>query len=171
MKIKKNNLGFSLVEMVIIVAIIAVIGGFAFTGIVILSSKPVDECAKKIQVAIEGNRNTTMGKLSASISFYRDSEGAVCVEENISGATPEVRQIGESGVDVSYIDASGNITSLPSFPNKVTLSFDRASGSLKPQADGSYIVQFVVSRGTAGDRGYRKLTVGVDKLTGRVTVE
>lgn len=170
MKIKKNNQGFSLVELVIVVAIIVIIGGFAFTGMAILSSKPVDECAKKIQVALEGNRNTTMGKLSASISFYRDSNGDIFSEEIIDGSTPYVKQIGDD-VNVEYLDMSGNAYTLPIYPNKLTINFDRASGSLKPQADGTYVVQFVVSRGSSGDRGYKKLTVSVDKLTGRVSVE
>ncbi len=170
MKMKKNNKGFSLVELVIVVAIIVVIGGFAFTGMAILSSKPVDECAKKIQVALEGNRNTTMGKLSASISFYRDSNGDIYVEEVIDGATPYVKQIG-SDVDVTYKDAAGNSYSLPVSPSKLTMSFDRASGSLKPLSGGSYVSEFVVSRGTPSERGFRQLTVKIDKLTGRVSVE
>lgn len=167
---KKNNQGFSLVELVIVAAIIVIIGGFAFTGIAILSSKPVDECAKKIQVALEGNRNTTMGKLSANISFYKDSNGNIFMEEFIDKPPAYIKQIGED-VDVSYRDMSGNSSTLPTFPDKLTLTFDRASGSLKPQADGSYVVQFVVSRGSVGERGYRELTVTVDKLTGRVSVE
>lgn len=170
MKMKKNNNGFSLVELVIVVAILVIIGGFALTGVAILSGKPVDECAKKIQVALEGNRNTTMGKLSASISFYQDGNGDIYMEEIIDGAPPYVKQIGEN-VDVSYCDLAGNTYSLPVSPNKLTMTFDRASGSLKPQGDGSYVVKFVVSRGSSGDRGYRKLTVNLDKLTGRVSVE
>ena len=170
MKMKKNNHGFSLVELVIVVAIIVIIGGFAFTGIAILTSKPVDECAKKIQVALEGNRNTTMGKLSASISFYQDGNGNIFVEEQIENAPPDTRQIGEDVV-VEYGDAAGDLTELPTLPDKLTLSFDRASGSLKPQADGSYVLRFAVSRGSDGDRGYRLLIVNIEKLTGRVSVE
>ncbi len=173
MKMKKNNQGFSLVELVIVVAIIIIIGGFALTGLAILSGKPVDECAKKIQVALEGNRNTTMGKLSASISFYQDGSGNIFVEEEFNN-NPEdtiVKQIGED-VRVEYQDMSGNSYLLPvGRDNKLTLSFDRASGSLKAQADGSYVVKFVVSRGSSGERGYKKLTVSIDKLTGRVSVE
>ena len=168
---KKNNNGFSLVELVIVVAILVIIGGFALTGVAILSGKPVDECAKKIQVALEGNRNTTMGKLSASISFYQDDNGDIYMEEVIDGAPPYIKQIGESSVDVIYCDMAGNAYILPVFPNKLTMTFDRASGSLKPQSDGSYIVKFVVSRGSSGERGYRELSVSLDKLTGRVSVE
>lgn len=170
MKRKNKNQGFSLVEFVIVVAIIAIICGFAFTGIAILSSKPVDECAKKIQVALEGSRNTTMGKLSSSISFYRDENGNIFVEELIDTPPAYVKQIG-SDVDVRFKDINGNTFSLPTFPQKITLSFDRASGSLKPQSDGNYITEFVVSRGSAGQRGYRRLIVKIDKLTGRVSVE
>lgn len=169
MKKKNGNQGFSLVELVIVMAIMVIIGGFALTGLTLLSSRPVDECAKKIQMALDSGRNTTMGKLSATIAFYTDAEGNVYVEETINGATPYVKQIGQSTVKVQYMNSAGDLDVLDT--TKLVMEFDRASGALKPQLNGEYIVSFVVSRGTAGERGYRKITVDIDKLTGRVTVE
>ena len=161
-KVTKNgNNGFSLVELLVVVAIIAIFGFFAFTGISLVTSRPADECAKKIQIALEGNRNTTMGKFSASITFSADDDG-VYVEEIINGTSEGVVKIGQSGVDVTY-KLNGTSTSLSAAPS--TISFDRADGSLNAQVDGSYLQSFEVSRGE------RKLTVTIDKLTGRVDVE
>lgn len=169
-KRKIGNQGFSLVELVIVVAIMVIIGGFAVAGISILTSRPVDECAKKIQIALEGGRNTTMGKLSATISFYTDGDGNVYVEEIIDGKLPGyVKQIGQDVVKVHYKNSAGHTELLGT--TKLTMQFDRASGSLKPQSDGKYIVSFIVSRGTSGSPGYREITVNIDKLTGRVTVQ
>ena len=67
---KIDNKGFSLVELVIVMAIILILGGVAFTGLSLLTSRPVDECARKIQMVLQGNRNTTMGKLRQILMVY-----------------------------------------------------------------------------------------------------
>lgn len=158
---KIGNKGFSLVELLVVVALFTILASIAATGITLATSRPADECAKKIQVALEGNRNTTMGKFSASITFSADSEG-VYIEEIINGISEGKVKIGQSGVNVVY-KLSGTETSLSAAP--LMISFDRADGSLNAQVDGTYLESFEVSRGE------RKLTVTIDKLTGRVDVK
>lgn len=156
-----NNKGFSLVELVIVMAIIVILGGVAFSGLTLLMSRPVDECAKKMQLALEGNRNTTMGKFSASIEFYTAGDGSIWVREYIDGVSSE-KQIGQNAVKVKYKLQGGGEYTLGTTP--FVVEFDRASGSLKPGAIGT-LKSFTVSRGD------RSLTVSIDALTGRVDVE
>lgn len=163
-----NDKGFSLVELLVVVALIAVLGLVASAGISLVTSRPADECAKKIQIALEGNRNTTMGKFSAEITFSIDGNG-VYVEEFFNGDSEGTVKIGQGGVSVKYYtqkvgeeSATENVLSSSS---SVTISFDRADGSLNPQPDGSYVKYFIVSK---GDRSFR---VEVDRLTGRVGIE
>lgn len=166
---KVGNDGFSLVELVVVMAIIVIIGGAAFTGLKLLTARPVDECAKKLQVALEGNRNTTMGKFSSSLNFSEDSNG-VWLNEIINGNSQGVVQLGQSGVTVKYYTQENGIGTpqehdLSTAP--LTMSFNRANGSLNDQGDGkTYVTYFVVSRGDA-----RTLTVTIDRLTGRVDVK
>lgn len=165
---KIGNHGFSLIELVIVIAIMVILGGAAFTGLSLLTSRPVDECAKKIQIALEGNRNTTMGKLSSSISFSADASG-VWAEETINGSSTGKTLIGQNGVTVQYVlkkagDTSETVVTLGSVP--LVITFDRATGSQNYQADGvSYVSEIRVSRGD------RELIVTVDRLTGRVDLE
>ncbi len=163
---KVGNQGFSLVELVIVMALIVILGGFAFVGITVLTSRPVDECAKKLQVALEGNRNTTMGKFEASVEFYLDASGNIMMREVIDGTTTE-KQIGQSVVGVKYkVKAPATIIVKDLTTTPLKLNFDRSSGSLKPLADGSgTVIAFVVSRGD------REITVSIDTLTGRVDVQ
>lgn len=158
---KVDNKGFSLVELVIVMAIIVILGGAAFTGLSLLLSRPADECAKKIQVALEGNRNTTMGKYSSSIEFYADGDGYIWVREYIDGV-PSEKKIGQNSVKVKYKLHGGGEYTLGSTP--FVVEFDRASGSLKENAIGK-LKAFTVTRGD------RTITVSIDALTGRVSVE
>lgn len=166
---KVGNSGFSLVELVVVMAIIVIIGGAAFTGLKLLTARPVDECAKKLQIALEGNRNTTMGKFSSSLIFTEDSNG-VWVEEYINGNSQGKVQIGQSGVNVKYYtqeDGVGTPSEYELKDTSVTLSFNRSNGSLNHQGDGkTYVTYFVVTRGDV-----RTLTVTIDRLTGRVEVK
>ena len=161
-----GNRGFSLVELVIVMAIIVILSLAAFSGIRLLASRPVDECAKKIQIALEGNRNTTMGKFSASLLFYMDSDGSIMVREVFNAGTPEEQletsKIGQSGVSVKCMMKDGSEVDLST--GSVIVEFNRASGSVMNSPTGT-VKSFVVSRGN------RVLTVNIDTLTGRVDVQ
>lgn len=167
--LKNGNSGFSLVELVIVMAIMVILAGAAFTGLTLLTSRPVDECAKKIQIALEGNRNTTMGKYSSTLYFSVDDDG-VWVEEYINGASEGKKQIGQSGVTVEYTTKpynSNTVSTNTLGSSPLAISFDRANGALNDIGDGvNYVTSFVVTRGNV-----RPLTVTIDRLTGRVDVQ
>lgn len=44
---KKDNRGVSLVEIIVVIAIMAVLVGVTSYGLSLISGKPVDECAKR----------------------------------------------------------------------------------------------------------------------------
>ncbi len=158
-KVEIDNKGLTLVEILIVVAILAILGGVALTGMSLLTSRPVDECAKKIQIALEGSRNTTMGKYSGYVEFTADSDG-VYVEKYINGTSDGRIKIGSGGVNVTATTPSINAT-FGATPFKV--EFDRADGSLVTPTDGP--ISFTVSNSS------RTIIVTVDKLTGRVDLE
>lgn len=159
-----RNKGFSLVEFIVVVAILAVLGLISAYGVRLLTSRPVDECAKKIQIALEGNRVTTMGKLSAYVEFYLDDDNNVVMKEYINSNPQKEVVIGQNVVTVECVMADGSKLSL-SKTTPVVVQFDRSSGSVKPDASGQLVKSFIVSRGD------KKLTVNIDSLTGRVDVE
>lgn len=77
---KKDNRGFSLVEMVVIIAIIAILGGVVGYGLNLVSGKPVTQCARQMQILLEQNRTVAMGKESCYVVIYKTSEGIIAEE-------------------------------------------------------------------------------------------
>ena len=166
MKKMKNigNQGFSLVELVVVMAIIIVLGSAVVYGLTFLASKPVEECARKVEVALQGNRNTTMGKLSSSISFYTEGDKIVVLEQIDTSSKTTI--IG-NGVEVYYTYKSNptNRIALGNSASPLKVEFERSSGSLKPQAGTTDYLQSIIVK-----RGSKELTVNIERLTGRVTI-
>ena len=176
MKIGKtlDNRGMSLVELVIVMAIMAVVGGISIYGLSMISSKPLEQCAKKIEIALENHRVTAMGKSTGVgntwMELYTGADDSVWVREHVEGSEKETR-IGESTVTVYYgfgteTEIPGTLTQLTSTPLRVV--FDRSSGSLSQPVTGGQVLWFVIRRGadTTTER-----CVKVTTLTGRVSVQ
>lgn len=161
---KLNNAGYSLLEVIIVASIIALFTGFAFMSLSALSSREVDEGAKKLKMGLESNRVTTMGKLSASVSVYVDSQGYLTLEEDISGEK-NTKRVGDRDLTCKYKITGDSEKPVPGYSSKITIKFDRNSGALKPQETNKYVEYFILELGST------KLKVKIDSLTGRVSVE
>ena len=74
-----NNSGYSLVELIIVIAIMAVLIGTVFYSITMIFGANAKTCANNIQRAIADCKVTTMGKKEAYMELYRDAEGNVCI--------------------------------------------------------------------------------------------
>lgn len=156
---KKDNRGFSLVEMIIIIAIMTALGGVVVYGLSLVSGKSVTQCARKMQILLEQNRTVTMGKESTYVMIYKDSTG-VMAQEFINGSSsgkPPVK-IGESTVNVTC----GGSPIGDTVSNGTKVEFDRATGALKDVTDD---MEFVISGGG------RVSTLTIDVLTGKVRIQ
>lgn len=155
---KKDNKGYSLVEMIVILAIMAALGGVVVYGLSLVSSKPVTQCARQMQILLEQNRTVAMGKENNTyVVIYKTSSG-IMAQEFINGSlSGEPTKIGESTVDVTCGGSSiGN-----SVDDGVKVEFDRSTGALKGNAK----LVFVISRGS------RVSTLTIERLTGKVRIE
>lgn len=159
-----SDAGFSIVELIVVVAIMTVLLSTVFMGIGMLNSRPVEECAKKMEVSLKNNRITTMGKLSAEIEYYVDGEGYIVVKETINGDST-VQQIGEKGIIVSYSYDDGVSWTEISASNKLNMKFNRSTGGLSGL--GSSVTKVLIKV----ERGDREMLITVDKLTGRVSID
>lgn len=179
---KRQNSGMSLVEMLIVIALMAVIIGIAGYGLGLVSNKPVDECAKKIETVLNRNRTNSMGKKEAWVELFLDHanhnrvsvrEHMVTARENDSGVIPPTNPavaIGNEGVKVRVTYKDGSSEELGSSPRRI--SFRRDSGTLEgdPTNNGKICVKIEVYKGEYSTATHIRV-VELDELTGKVTLK
>lgn len=166
-QVRQNNKGFSLVEIVIVVAIMAILVGAVSYGLSFSSGKPADECARKLASCMQHARTATMGKFKTTITIRKDADG-IWADETITNAdkdsggagatTTTTTKIGDAKVNISFSE-SGDVASTP-----VSFEFNRGSGALTTYADKA-VVSFTVSKASTTK------TVEIVPITGKITVQ
>ena len=142
LKRKQDNRGMSLVEIIIVVAIMSIFIGTVGYGLSMISGKPAEECAQKLLSAIQHTRTITTGKQDTTITIFMDSEERIVTKEvsvrlldNDGNTTTEEREsvVGAKGVAVicTMSDETSTHTVEITGGNRVELKFDRGSGALR----------------------------------------
>ncbi|MCR5702475.1 MAG: type II secretion system GspH family protein [Lachnospiraceae bacterium] len=178
--LRKDNRGVSLIELIVVMAIMVVLVGAASVGISLVSTKAATQCAKNMQISLNKARINAMGKKNSYIAFIQTGDGVYMVErfdetaydENTGhrisvwtnpeggsysnpGEMQGVAKIGKTGLDITV-----NGTDLKTFENGTSyIEFKRSDGSLKDPAN----LTIVVKKGTL-----ITYTVHVEPLTGKV---
>ena len=161
----KDNSGISLVELIVVVAIITVLTAAISLGVSTFTSKHATQCAKNMQISLNRARLGSMGKKNAYIAFFQTADGVFMVERYDNAAydtdgnrrdlpadVPDAIRIGKAGLTVTI-----NGTNLMSGAQYI--EFNRSDGSLKSPAS----LEIVVEKGTL-----KKCTLKVEPLTGKV---
>lgn len=137
-----TNGGYSLVELIIVIAIMAALMGGVFFSVSMVFGANAKTCANNIQRAIADCKVTTMGKQDAYLELYRDANGNVYTKLYVyekSGAAPtegEPQKMGNSRVYVGYAKAGESVEAAQSLNegDSVVIKFDRSSGSFDETA-------------------------------------
>ena len=164
---KKNNGGFSLVELIVVIAISVVLIGAATISIRSVMGVEVKQCARNIESIINKTRVTTMGKDSAVLEIYKNaSDGAYYYKTTINGVVSDPSKIGKSRIDVYYSmkDDYSDKTQLNG-SDSIVLQFDRSSGAQKPDANGKYCSRIWIQKNST------EKVITIYKETGKVVCE
>ena len=173
-KIHTDNKGYSLVELLIVLAIIAAVTITVIFSISMIFSANAKTCAHAMERAIADCKVTTMGKADAYLEIYRDTDGNVyskmyVYENGAAAPTPmEAEKLGGSKVFVGYLPEGAAVdatpTELVAGGTAVRVHFDRASGSFDA-TDYANCATFDIQ---GGSKHYQLKMV---RLTGKVSVE
>lgn len=140
---KKNNKGFSLVELIVVIAIMAVLAGIVTTSMSTLSGRQAQKTCEKTLSVLETVRTQTMGKRTVTATLYKADSGYTIKTVSTNSSSGGDESTKENHVDGSSVTASYYCTSasveLSSIAdsswtaideNGITIAFDRSSGAL-----------------------------------------
>ena len=151
---KKNNNkngGFSLVELIVVIAIMAALTGIASMSLASVMGVSVKQCARDIQSAANQTRVSTLGKDEVIMTITKgnkakSSEAYYCTivtKDGLGKTTENEEKIGKSNLDITYVlsDSKGNKTSDITLDDthSLTIKFNRGTGAMAPcmKSDGS----------------------------------
>jgi len=180
--LRQNNKGYSLVELIIVVAIITVLGGTVVYSISLIFSADAKGCAHSLSTALADTKINAMGREGAYLELKRDDNGDIWVTQWIKkgGAWSEAttpQKIGTRRITVYYYPSGKKVsefepsigTELAAGGSSIYLSFDRSTGS--------YTESFKLENGTTTSGsfysgfeiigGSKDYLIELNKLTGK----
>lgn len=177
---RHNNKGLSLVELIVVIAIMSVLSGIVYIGIANIFNTKVTQCAENMENIINKVRVNTMGRNEVTLRFYQESDGRYFSETKVKKGTATKyteetvnEQVGKSGIDVKFTtdasitdpNASGVQTLSNATGNEIKIEFDRSSGEVKVDGSGACVRKIWIIRNT------KVKTITIYKETGKVAVD
>lgn len=176
---KKNNKGLSLVEVVIVVAIMSVVIATVSFGLSSVISRPADACAEELVSTLRNAKITTMGKRSCTLELYQTGAGnEIKMKETTvtsSVGSPKVNdfKLGEKGVLVKINTKNSGSFQLHEI-DKLEITFNRETGGFNKGkftilVSGTAVEDYISS--IEIEKGNRSHTVTLYYLTGKVKMD
>lgn len=153
-----NHKGISLVELLVVVAIMSIVVGASGVGLSLAYSRDAEKCAKTINAALE---NTRMMSMSQKGNFVMeiDLENNMLYIKSTEASDPVEEEQLQKRVKV-YVPADASATS-------VSVQFDKSTGKVLSMSGESGGVLRITSENNSG----KKATVVLVKGTGKHYVE
>lgn len=147
---KSNNQGFSLVEMIIVIAIMAIMITTVGLSLSLVSGRKVKKCADEIVSTIERTRVLSLGKDQGQVEFILSQDASsgeyhvrIYQGSNASDAPVQDRIVGKDPIEIKVLFSDRTEAALGSISgntphaihaageNGLRLIFNRASGAFE----------------------------------------
>lgn len=173
-KMEKDNRGFSLVELIIVIAIIAVVITMAALSIGLVFSANARTCANDIMGAISECKIATMsgGRGNVRLLLYRDASGNIFSElqtKESAGWVTGTDGAEKIGARRCMVGTTNGGDDLPQRDNAWEIYFDRSSGSYLENLESGITATNVWEIYVRG--GSKNYHIHLEKLTGKATLE
>lgn len=167
-----NNHGFSIVELVVVIAIMSLLVALTSFGVGMLSGRPAQKASARFKTNVERTRTITMGRTSAELTLFVTDDG-IFTKETVDGTTKDSVMLAPASVICSYTDGI-DVFEMTS-GDSVTITFNRSDGSLSlvSNSDGTDIYKAGVTKtinnvGFCFTKANKKYNVNIVPVTGRV---
>lgn len=157
----RNDRGFSLVELIVVIAIMVVFTGVGVIGYGMLNGRQAKECRDELEAKLQSVRVQTMGKRTVVANLSENSGGGYVLTVTSTlgtGSAPattttEYKLGGKSchiyySCDESAVYAEGASGLVAVGTGGLLLEFDRASGAMKELPGGGYVYHIFVVQGS-----------------------
>ncbi len=182
--VRDDNKGFSLIELLVILAIMALMLGLFLLSTNILGTRACRQCTKQIRHELDRVRIATMGKNKVVLHLYVDpSSGKIMVQDetklaNIGATTGthdvsgDAREIGSARVRVEFISSLDPANRVTLNNDGIYFEFNRSTGAFKQvkssdvggQLSGDYTIKNIYVIG-----GGLEESLTLSGITGKVT--
>lgn len=168
---KRNNRGYSLVELIIVMAILALVTSGTIIGVRMMTGRPALKAANLLAQTLRSSRMSAAGKLENEVKLYRDSNGNLYAEATFTDGNANVitkkTKLSDKRVKMTYklVGDAVEYELNSSADDPIVLQFDRATGAFKPTVGGKYCCEIRTTK--ANKTGI----VTIHYLTGKVVVK
>jgi len=147
-KATRDRAGFTIVELIVVIAIVAIVGTASLISLSLVSGQNIKSCYKELEGYIQETKMRAMSrKNNPSMTIYKGSDGAVYVSLSDTG---ENIRIGKAGLTVQYSTPTG--TYEISGTQKLQIGFERSTGAFNkvtnPSGTNEYCNSIIISDGS-----------------------
>ena len=166
-----NNKGYSLLEAIVIIAILGVLTGFMATSSGLFDGRRVKACADSVSSLLDKVRLANLGKDEVTLTIYKDTDQAIkakivtkIMSRNDSITKTFIEDVSNDNVEMSYsTDISGSSEN-PAGAAGMVFNFNRNTGAIKDTSPNG--IQCIILR-----KGNAEKKIKIYAATGKIIVE
>ena len=167
-----NNKGYSLLEAIVIIAILGVLTGFMATSSGLFDGRRVKACADSVSSLLDKVRLANLGKDEVTLTIYKATDQAIkakivtkIVSRNDSITEKTfIEDVSDDNVEMSYsTDISGSAEN-PAGAAGMVFNFNRNTGAIKDTSPNG--IQCIILR-----KGNAEKKIKIYAATGKIIVE
>ena len=167
-----NNKGYSLLEAIVIIAILGVLTGFMATSSGLFDGRRVKACADSVSSRLDKVRLANLGKDEVTLTIYKDTDKAIKAKivtkimssnRSITEKT-FIEDVSDDNVEMSFsTDMSGSAEN-PAGAAGMVFNFNRNTGAIKDTSPNG--IQCIILR-----KGNAEKKIKIYAATGKIIVE